>query len=399
MAECHPVGFQWVMRGQGARREGHPHRPAVHPHQRDRRPARAAARRHRHRVPRRADQPRAEQRPGLPRVRASPTRTRRRSCARTSRTPRTSTACSPASTPRSGSTTRRAGSTRARPVPASRAAPTTSPAARRAEQRAAPSGRPRTSRTPTRRRRAGSGRPPLARPAKRDETLQHPRCVFQMLKRHYARYTPEMVADVCGIEPEVFLKVAEAVTDNSDRERTTAWVYSVGWTHHTVGVQYIRTASILQALLGNMGRPGGGILALRGHASIQGSTDIPTLFNLLPGYIPMPHAAPAHDAGRVLRRRRGHGSGSGATCARTRSACSRPGGATRRRPENDFCFDYLPRLDRRPRLLPHDQRHDRGQGARLLPGRGEPGGRARQRRGCSGSGWPTWSGWSSATCR
>ena len=114
--------------------------------------------------------------------------------------------------------------------------------------------------------------------------------MFNVLKRHYARYTPEMVADVCGIEPEVFLKVAEWVTANSGRDRTTAWVYSVGWTQHTVGAQYIRTASILQALLGNMGRPGGGIMALRGHASIQGSTDIPTLFNLLPGYLPMPHA-------------------------------------------------------------------------------------------------------------
>jgi formate dehydrogenase major subunit len=125
---------------------------------------------------------------------------------------------------------------------------------------------------------------------KRDETLQHPRCVFQVLKRHYARYTPEMVEQVCGVPKELFLEVCEAVTANSGRERTTAWVYSVGWTHHTVGVQYIRGAGIIQLLLGNMGRPGGGIMALRGHASIQGSTDIPTLFNILPGYLPMPTA-------------------------------------------------------------------------------------------------------------
>ena len=84
--------------------------------------------------------------------------------------------------------------------------------------------------------------------------------------------------------------MAEALVANSGRERTTAFGYAVGWTQHTVGVQYIRTAAILQTLLGNIGRPGGGILALRGHASIQGSTDIPTLFNLLPGYIPMPNA-------------------------------------------------------------------------------------------------------------
>ncbi len=84
--------------------------------------------------------------------------------------------------------------------------------------------------------------------------------------------------------------MAEALCRNSGRERTSAFCYAVGWTQHTVGVQYIRTACIIQLLLGNMGRPGGGILALRGHASIQGSTDIPTLYNLLPGYLPMPRA-------------------------------------------------------------------------------------------------------------
>src|SRR3712207_2626393 len=137
---------------------------------------------------------------------------------------------------------------------------------------------------------AGSGGPPIASKPKRDDTLQHPRTVFQVLRRHFARYTPEMVAEVCGIEPAVFEQVARWVTENSNRDRTTAWVYSVGWTQHSVGAQYIRTASILQSLLGNIGRPGGGIMALRGHASIQGSTDIPTLFNLLPGYLPQPHS-------------------------------------------------------------------------------------------------------------
>ena len=125
----------------------------------------------------------------------------------------------------------------------------------------------------------------------RDETLQHPHCVYQILRRHFARYTPEMVERVCGVPREKFEEVARAWTENSRRDRTTTLVYSVGWTQHTVGVQYIRTGAIIQLLLGNIGRPGGGILALRGHASIQGSTDIPTLFNLLPGYLPMPHHA------------------------------------------------------------------------------------------------------------
>ena len=117
----------------------------------------------------------------------------------------------------------------------------------------------------------------------RDDTLQHPRCVFQVLKRHYARYTPEMVQATCGVAPEVFAQVADWITSNSGRDRTSAFVYAVGWTQHTVGVQYIRAASILQLLLGNIGRPGGGIMAMSGHASIQDSSDIPTLFNLLPG--------------------------------------------------------------------------------------------------------------------
>jgi formate dehydrogenase major subunit len=124
----------------------------------------------------------------------------------------------------------------------------------------------------------------------RDLTLQHPRCVFQLLRRHYSRYTPEMVERVCGIPQAQFHRVAETLIRNSGRERTTALCYAVGWTQHTSGVQIIRSAAVLQLLLGNIGRPGGGIIALRGHASIQGSTDIPTLYDLLPGYLPMPKA-------------------------------------------------------------------------------------------------------------
>ena len=134
----------------------------------------------------------------------------------------------------------------------------------------------------------GSGGPKVEERYERDETLQDPRTVFQVLKRHYSRYTPEMVQEACGIPVEDFEYLANAVVENSGRERTTCFAYAVGWTQHSTGVQFIRTASILQLLLGNIGRPGGGIMALRGHASIQGSTDIPTLFNLLPGYLPMP---------------------------------------------------------------------------------------------------------------
>ena len=121
-----------------------------------------------------------------------------------------------------------------------------------------------------------------------DPTLQHPRCVFQILKRHFSRYTPEMVERYCGVPQQVFYKAAEAFTSASGPDKTAAICYAVGWTQHSKGVQIIRSAAILQLLLGNIGRPGGGIMALRGHASIQGSTDIPTLYDILPGYIPMP---------------------------------------------------------------------------------------------------------------
>ena len=127
----------------------------------------------------------------------------------------------------------------------------------------------------------------LSRP-QRDLTLQDPQCVFQKLKRHFSRYTPEMVEKICGISPDIFHKVAHMLAAASGPERTAAVCYAVGWTQHSKGVQIIRAAAILQLLLGNIGRPGGGILALRGHASIQGSTDIPTLYDILPGYLTMP---------------------------------------------------------------------------------------------------------------
>jgi formate dehydrogenase major subunit len=130
---------------------------------------------------------------------------------------------------------------------------------------------------------------------KTDPTLKDPLTVFQILKRHYSRYTPEMVERVCGCSREMFLKTAQTLLDNSGREKTSNITYAVGWTQHTVGVQIIRTAGMLQELLGNIGRPGGGVLALRGHSTIQGSTDIPTLYHSLPGYLNMPDARKAHE--------------------------------------------------------------------------------------------------------
>ena len=132
-------------------------------------------------------------------------------------------------------------------------------------------------------------------PAKTDESLQDPYCVFQILRRHYARYTPQMVEQVCGTPRDTFLKVAETLLNNSGPDRIGALAYAVGWTQHTTGVQIIRAAAVLQQLLDNIGRSGGGILALRGHATIQGSTDIATLYHILSGYLKTPDARKNHD--------------------------------------------------------------------------------------------------------
>ena len=178
-----------------------------------------------------------------------------------------------------------------------------------------------------------------------DPTLQHPRCVYQVLKRHFARYTPEMVERVCGTPPEQFRAVCEAWASNSGRERTGALVYSVGWTQHSVGAQYIRSGAIIQLLLGNMGRPGGGIFALRGHASIQGSTDIPTLFDLLPGYLPMPSADLHDDLAAYLDTVRSTTQKGYWTAADTYIvSLLKEYFGEHATAENDFGFDLMPRI-------------------------------------------------------
>src|SRR5947207_9772107 len=178
---------------------------------------------------------------------------------------------------------------------------------------------------------------------KRDDTLQDPRCVFQIVRRHFSRYTPEVVEDICGIPQDTFLKVAQALCDNSGPERTAAFCYAVGWTQHSVGVQYIRTAAIVQLLLGNIGRPGGGILALRGHASIQGSTDIPTLYDLLPGYIPMPKASFDVKLEDWLNNNGAH-SGWWVEYPKYAVSLLKAYFGDNATKDNNYCYDLLPRL-------------------------------------------------------
>src|SRR5688572_19910789 len=124
--------------------------------------------------------------------------------------------------------------------------------------------------------------------ARVDPTLQDPRTVFQVMKRFYARYTPEMVASICGCTADDFIKAADLLTSTGTADRAGTMLYALGWTHHSQSVQLIHTAAMLQLLLGNIGRPGGGLNALRGHANIQGGTACGVAYRNLPAHIPIP---------------------------------------------------------------------------------------------------------------
>ena len=124
--------------------------------------------------------------------------------------------------------------------------------------------------------------------AKRDDTLTHPRCVWNLLKEHTSRYTPEIVEQICGTPKADFLKVCEMLAETSAPNLTTSFLYALGWTQHTVGSQNIRTMCMIQLLLGNIGMAGGGVNALRGHSNIQGLTDLGLLSQSLPGYLTLP---------------------------------------------------------------------------------------------------------------
>ncbi len=121
-----------------------------------------------------------------------------------------------------------------------------------------------------------------------DDTMQNPRCVLNMLKQHYSRYTPEMVSRITGTPKEQFIKVCEMLAETSASDKTATFLYALGWTQHTTGTQMIRTMAMIQLLLGNIGMAGGGVNALRGHSNIQGLTDLGLLSNMLPGYMTLP---------------------------------------------------------------------------------------------------------------
>ena len=202
-----------------------------------------------------------------------------------------------------------------------------------------------------------AGPPALPGNVAYDLTLQHPRCVFQLLRKHFSRYTPYMVERITGVPKDQFLKAADLFTSvrkDGDMKKAATIIYAVGWTQHGSGTQTIRTAAILQLLLGNVGRAGGGVNALRGHSNIQGATDMAGVFDILPGYLKMPNPGD-----RDLK----------AYLDRTTPKAAKPspwdsfnywsntpkfavsflkamyGDAARK--ENDWAFQYLPKIDRR----------------------------------------------------
>src|ERR1051325_8086838 len=144
----------------------------------------------------------------------------------------------------------------------------------------------------------GGTKPPPTLPSNvaYDLSLQHERCVFQLLKKQFSRYTPEMVERITGIPKDQFLKAADLFTSirkGGDMKKVATIMYAVGWTQHTFGTQIIRTAAMLQLMLGNVGRAGGGVNALRGHSNIQGATDMGGVFDIWPGYLKVPNPTDA----------------------------------------------------------------------------------------------------------
>ncbi len=189
-----------------------------------------------------------------------------------------------------------------------------------------------------------------------DLTLQHPRCIFQLLKQHYSRYTPEMVERITGIPKDQFLKAADLFTSHrkdGDMKKVATIIYAVGWTQHSFGTQIIRTAAMLQLLLGNVGRAGGGVNALRGHSNIQGATDMAGVFDSLPGYLKVPIPADTNFKTYIERitpktiKPAGwdsfnYYSNTPKFAASFLKAMYGPA-ATK---ENDWAFQYLPKVDR-----------------------------------------------------
>ena len=186
--------------------------------------------------------------------------------------------------------------------------------------------------------------------AKIDPTLQHPRCVYNLMKQHYSRYTPEQVEKICGTPKEKFLKVCEMLASTAVPGRAGTILYALGWTHHSVGSQIIRTGAMVQLLLGNIGIAGGGMNALRGHSNIQGLTDLGLMSNLLPGYMTLPMEAEQDYEGFIKKRAAQPLRPNQLSYWRNYRAFHvsfmKSWWGANATAENNFGYDYLPKLDK-----------------------------------------------------
>ncbi len=183
-----------------------------------------------------------------------------------------------------------------------------------------------------------------------DETLQHPRCVFNLLKAHYARYTPEVVSNITGTPQDRFLEICELIASTGRPDRAMTILYALGWTQHSTGSQMIRAAAMMQSLLGNIGIAGGGMNALRGHSNIQGLTDLGLLSNLLPGYLTLPTDKEtdyeAYIGKRALKPLRPNQMSYWQNYRKFHVSLMKAWFGDAATKENNYAFEYLPKLDK-----------------------------------------------------
>ena len=183
-----------------------------------------------------------------------------------------------------------------------------------------------------------------------DPTLQNPRCVYQLMKAHYSRYTPDMVSNICGTPKDAFLKVCEMIAETSKADKTMTIMYALGWTQHSQGSQMIRTGAMVQLLLGNIGVAGGGMNALRGHSNIQGLTDLGLLSNLLPGYMTLPGDAEqdykAYIEKRAFKPLRPGQMSYWQNYGKFFNSNMKAWFGDAATKENNWCYDWLPKLDK-----------------------------------------------------
>jgi formate dehydrogenase major subunit len=185
---------------------------------------------------------------------------------------------------------------------------------------------------------------------KTDPTLAHPRCVYQLMKEHYARYTPEMVERVCGTPVEKFRQIAEMMASTATPTRAMTIMYALGWTQHSIGSQMIRQGAMVQLLLGNIGVAGGGMNALRGHSNIQGLTDLGLMTQLLPGYINLPvdseQTWEQFIAARASKPLRPNQLSYWQNADKFMVSLMKAWWGNAATPENHWAYDYLPKLDK-----------------------------------------------------